>query len=114
WRPGCPATGPHRNGSDRSGRRHWLRRRSSPAQPLDLALDVPDRPGLETGHRIGAVVGGVIGAGAVVAAGAQAAERHVAGGPRGGAVEVDHARADAADEAVPVFRVVADQTGAEA
>uniref|UniRef100_A0A0N4Z5J5 Nitrite reductase n=1 Tax=Parastrongyloides trichosuri TaxID=131310 RepID=A0A0N4Z5J5_PARTI len=58
--------------------------------------------------------GGVVGAGAVVAGGAQAAERHVARRARGRTVEVHHARADAVDEAVPELGVVADQTGGQA
>ena len=87
---------------------------SSPPQPLELAHRRQHRIGLEAGHRIGAVVGGIVGARPVIAAGPQAAEGHVAGGAGRRTVEVDHARADAADEAVPVGRVVADQTGGQA
>src|SRR5690606_20549491 len=48
-------------------------------QPLDLALDVLHRRRFETGHRIGAVVRRIVGRRSVIAAGAEAAEGHVAG-----------------------------------
>ena len=50
----------------------------------------------------------------MVAAGAQAAEGHVAGGPSGRAVEVHHAGADAAHEPLPVGGVVGHQAGGQA
>ena len=70
--------------------------------------------GFGAGHRIGAIIGGVIGARAVVAGEADAAERRGRGGAVGRLVPVDHAGADIGPEAVVKLRAAADQAGGEA
>src|SRR4051794_25242458 len=70
--------------------------------------------GFAAGHGIGAIIGGVEGARAVIAAEAKPAERRVRRRSVGRLVPVDHAGADVRPEFVVELGAAADQAGGEA